>query len=314
MQVFLKVSGPGEEGHQQAGPEDSLDSPLNSLRAHLRAAAAPESPCLSLRSPSLGKGSGPCEGTGMARTPIGCEAPCERCWLVGGREEEAVSRATEGQERLRRRRPRLRSAGRSAARDRLEAAAPRSRVRAGRSSPRRLAGPGRAALPRAGSGRGKVCSAAGRAGTSGLGDAPCRAPGPGQGGDCRWGVGWPRTDPRRGHTAARGPRRRVGASRAGAAAAQRPCAAQPPAHADGRRALVQKRAGTVLPGRCGPGARRGGAGAPRRTFPASAAPHTPPSRVGVRPSGCACPPEAGWISLCVFPGFWGSCVCAFPSA
>lgn len=37
---------------------------------------------------------------GMARSPIGCEAPCERCWLVGGREEEAVSRVTEGKERL----------------------------------------------------------------------------------------------------------------------------------------------------------------------------------------------------------------------
>lgn len=82
----------------------------------------------------------------MARSPIGCEAPCEWCWLVGGREEEAVSRVTGGQGAAAAAAAAAEERGPSAVRDLLEAAAPHSRVGAGRSSqrrpPRGQAGPG----------------------------------------------------------------------------------------------------------------------------------------------------------------------------
>lgn len=82
----------------------------------------------------------------MARSPIGYEVPCERRWLVGGREEEVVSRVTGGQGAAAEAAG-LRSAGRSVVRDRLEAEALRSRVSAGRSPLRHLSGaqPGQAA-------------------------------------------------------------------------------------------------------------------------------------------------------------------------
>lgn len=116
-------------------------------------------PYLLLWSPSLGKGSGPWKGTRMARLSIGCEAPCERCWLVGGTEEEAVSRVTGGQ-----------GAAAAAAvveerelravRDPLEAAARQSRVGAqvGATPVSPLRGPGWARLPGVGTGRGKFAT------------------------------------------------------------------------------------------------------------------------------------------------------------
>ena len=137
--------------------------------------------------------------------------------------------------------------------------------------------------------------------------------GAGQGGDCRWGVGWPRTDPRRGHTCARGPWRRVGASSAGAAAAQRPRgrALSHPRTPTAGGPLFRNVLGKCSPADAGWGARRRAA---RRCWGSAA--HFPrlggaahaPSR-----SGCAslrvCVPEAGWISVCVFPCFRVSGVC-----
>lgn len=68
-----------------------------------------------------------------------------------------------------------------------------------------------------------------------------------------------------------------------------------PADADGRRSLVQRYAGKVLPGRCWLGraarcsVRGGSASELQEHFPRPpATPHTHPCRVGVCPSGCAC--------------------------
>lgn len=175
--------------------------------------------------------------------------------LVGRRERGGGGFPGNGRARSGcRQRPRLRSAGRSAVRDRLEAAAPRSRVGAGRSPSRCVpeAGLGRAARrqerPR------KVCHATGRAEKRRLGDALCPTPGPGgrAGRGLRMGRGLAPRERRGEHSSASRLWRKVGASLAAG-----------PQHGDleggrtasrvRRRALVQRCAGKVFPSRCGLG-------------------------------------------------------------
>lgn len=159
VQVFLEVSDMSIL-QKSANRRDQVTPPvLLPLGPTFEEQQLQRDPYLLLWSPSLGKGSGPWKGTRMARLSIGCEAPCERCWLVGGTEEEAVSRVTGGQgaaaavavveERELR-----------AVRDPLEAAARQSRVGAqvGATPVSPLRGPGWARLPGVGTGRGKFAT------------------------------------------------------------------------------------------------------------------------------------------------------------
>lgn len=163
-------------------------------------------------------------------------------------------------------------------------------------------GHGCAMLPGVGTGWGKVCGVMGRAGRRGLGDALCRAQGVGQGGDCWWGEGWPRVEPRGDHTftpgPGGGPRSLVGREAAGPRPGGR-------THSDRR---TQPASGPLFgdaPGKCSPAGAGWGAprGAPRGLCELrgalSKAPawlQVPPFRVGVCPSGGVC------LRLAVSPG------------
>lgn len=111
----------------------------------------------------------------MARLPIGWEVPCELHWLAGGREGEAVSRATGGQGAAVVAEPGLRSAGQSTERDWRKAVAPEAGVGAGKtflgSSLARLATRTRL---------GKVCHPIGLTKRRGLKDALGGLGGPGR--------------------------------------------------------------------------------------------------------------------------------------